>query len=60
MSQTKMSSPDVHHSSASYNVSTQYSFAHSLPVRARATLPIYAKTMVALVGGLSPHSDENL
>jgi len=56
MSLTKTTSPDVHIAPQVTTPVRCYSFAHSLAVRARAILPIYAKTMVALARAACHHT----
>jgi hypothetical protein len=61
MSQTKMSSPDVHHSSASYNVSTLLFICPLTGRPCEGDLAYLCEDYgCARKGGLSPHSDENL
>ena len=61
MSQTKMRSPDVHHSSASYNATTLLFICPLTGHPCEGDLAYLCEDYgCARKGGLSPHSDENL
>jgi hypothetical protein len=61
MSQTKMSSPDVQHSSASYNASALLFICPLTGHPCEGDLAYLCEDYgCARKGGLSPHSDENL